>query len=171
MGERRAVWWGGLFLSGWALAGCGGGPEPLTASHRERWVEREQAAARPAGRCPEGTLIPADAWRQRLEEELPAPWRLGSIDAQVTAPPGWSKREGDRGVEVWLTDGTSRQTYFVAPRGWKGQVFDPAIAAHELARTEDLTLYAPHHDAPGWASTAIVERALGFTTAEVASKD
>lgn len=171
MTERRAKGWvRGLVLIGGALAGCGGGPEPLAPSHKERWREREQAAAKPAGKTPQGTLVPVDAWRQRLEEELPAPWRLGSIDAQVPAPTGWTRLDGDRGLIVWATDGTERQTYWVMPRNWKGEVYDPRTAAREVCRSEELVLYAQHQDAPGWTASGVVQSALGFAP-QVASKD
>lgn len=166
----RRMPWGWVALAGGALAGCGGGPEPLPPSHREQWLAREAAAAKTARETPSGTLAPVDEWRRRLTEELPAPWRLGSIDAQVIAPAGWTKLKGDRGLVVWAQDGKGRQTYWVLPVGWEGKVFDPKLAAHEIARNERFILFAPHEDAPGWGATEVLKSALGFG-AEVAQVD
>lgn len=153
-----------------AGAGCGGGPEPLGPSHGELRAQREAAATKPGGKVPPGTLAPVDAWRLTLSEELPAPWRLGSIDAQIIAPTGWVRIKGDRGLVVWAEDGKQRQTFWVLPLNWKGQPFDPAVAATEVTRDERFILFAQKQDAPGWNATEVVKSALGFGV-EVASKD
>lgn len=169
-GRAWAVGFSRFALVAGFLSGCGGGPEPLPPSHGELRAQREQAATRPTGKVPEGTLAPIDAWRTRLSEELPAPWRLGSIDAQIIAPTGWVRIKGDRGLVVWAENGDQRQSFWVLPAGWKGQPFDPAVAAVELTRNDRFILFAQKQDAPGWTATEVVRSALGFGS-EVASKD
>jgi hypothetical protein len=140
------------------LGGCSSGPPPLPPSHSER------AAARPAPRAveapPTGVEAPVDRWRERLATLLPAPWTLSSVEAQVEAPPGWTRIAGDRGLVLWFEDGVQRQAFWLLPRGFDGQIFDMSVAAEIRAKSDEFTLFGPRYDRPGWTSTGKVVEAL-----------
>lgn len=143
-----------------ALCACSSEPPP-----REL---RRPPVTRPApvqvAQCPSGVLAPVDTWRQRLEDLVPAPWKLEAIEAQVEAPPGWTRLDGDRGLVLYLTDGTQRQAFWVMPADFEGRIVDAEQAAAPSARCEGFVLFAPKAAAPGWTASAEVAAALDMTS-------
>lgn len=140
------------------LGGCSSGPPPLPPSHSERAAARP--AARPVDAPPKGVEAPIDRWRERLATLVPAPWTLASVEAQVEAPPGWTRIAGDRGLVLWFEDGVQRQGFWLLPKGFDGQIFDMNVAAEIRAKSEEFTLFGPRSDKPGWTSTGKVVEAL-----------
>jgi hypothetical protein len=147
-----------LALATLLLGACASDPPPLPPSYAER------SAARPRPRevsaPPKGLVAPVDRWRERLRQLVPAPWALTGIDAQVEAPPGWTRVAGDRGLVLAFDDGVQRQEFWVLPRGFDGLVYDPANAAEIRACGGDFILYGPRADRPGWNGTTEVAEAL-----------
>lgn len=150
----------------WALllSACASEPGPMPLSYKER-----RLAAQPQTRTvdppPQGIVAPVDRWREALGEQLAGPWRLTAIESQVTAPPGWNRFAGDRGLLLVFEDGLSRQSLWVLPRDFEGKVIDPAQAASIRARGDELVLWGPKRDALGWdeARTREVAGALSLT--------
>jgi hypothetical protein len=141
------------------LAACSSEPPPIQPSYRER-----QAARRPVIRevaaPPRGHQAPIDRWKERLAERLPAPWTLASVEAQVEAPPGWTRISGDRGMLFRFQDGANAQDFWLLPAPFDGRIFDPTVAAEVRARSDEFVLYGPRQDVPGWGATATVVDAL-----------
>lgn len=139
-------------------AACASDPPPLPPSYKER------SAARPAPRAvdapPAGIEAPVDRWRERLVAAVPAPWTLTDVEAQVVAPPGWTRIAGDRGLVFWFEDGVQRQGFWLLPRGFDGRVHDPELAAEVRARSGEFVLFGPKTDRPGWKATDAVVDAL-----------
>ncbi len=133
------------------LAGCSSGPPPAPPSYRER------AASRPAPKAvadaPEGRPVPVDRWRERLQERLPPPWRLAAVEAQIEAPSGWSRLQGDRGVALVFEDGLARQPFWLLPRGFDGAPIQGRDSAVLRAASDEFVLFSPAKDAPGWGAT------------------
>lgn len=137
---------------------CASDPPPLPPSYKER------AAARPQPKDvqapPAGIEAPVDRWRERLIATVPAPWTLTGVEAQVVAPPGWTRVSGDRGLVFWFEDGVQRQGFWLLPRGFDGRVHDPEAAAEVRARSGEFVLFGPKTDRPGWQATDKVLEAL-----------
>lgn len=151
-------------ISALLLSACASEPGPMPLSYKER-----RLAAQPLTTSvdppPQGVVAPVDRWREALGEQLASPWHLTAIESQVTAPPGWTRFAGDRGLLLTFEDGLSRQSLWVLPRDFEGKVIDPAIAAGVRARGGDLVLWGPKKDALGWddARTREVAGALSLT--------
>jgi hypothetical protein len=141
------------------LAGCASEPPPPAPTYKE-----QLAAATPITRDvpppPAGRAAPVDQWRERLAQLLPSPWHLEAIEAQVVAPPGWTRMRGDRGLLITFEDGLSRQSFWLLPRDFEGKIYEPRIAAEPRARSDQYILYGPRKDALGWDSTQEVASAL-----------
>ncbi|MBX3470634.1 MAG: hypothetical protein KF878_27520 [Planctomycetes bacterium] len=140
------------------LSACASDPPPPPPSWSERAAARP--AARPVAAPPRGIDAPVDRWRERLAARVPAPWTLQGIEAQVEAPPGWTRLGGDRGLVLWFEDGAQRQGFWLLPRGFDGKVYDPAQAAEVRATSDDFVLFGPRVDRPGWGATDAVVEAL-----------
>lgn len=136
-------------------AGCASDPPPLPA--RRHYTPDYRLAER----SPTGILAPVDDWKRNLEMELPAPWRLADVRAQVASPEGWTRLEGQRGLELAILNGDRTQRFWVMPAAFKGQTHGDQIA-EEIATNDTFALYALPQSAEGWESTPQVKQALGF---------
>lgn len=141
---------------GLAVTGCSG-PPPLPPQKVKEPKSKSVAAA------PQGILAPVDQWRRRLDEVLPAPWRLEGIEDQISAPRAWTRLRGDRGLLLTFGNGVERQTYWVMPQGFEGEANQPEQAPRERARNDTFILFEPVDDAPGWGGSSLIDEALGFT--------
>lgn len=151
-------WMISLTLSALCLGACASGPPPPPPSWKERAAARP--GARPVDPPPQGLQAPVDRWRERLSALVPAPWALRGVEAQVEAPPGWTRVAGDRGLVVWFEDGVQRQGFWLLPRDFDGQVHDPSVAAEVRATSDEFVLFGPRSDRPGWGATDKVVEAL-----------
>jgi hypothetical protein len=140
------------------LAGCASDPPPLPPSYAERAAARPQP--REVAAPPDGVVAPVDRWTERLRALVPAPWTFAGVEAQVEAPPGWTRIAGDRGLALDFDDGTGRQVFWVLPRGFDGRIHDPSAAAEVRARSDEFVLFGPKQDRPGWQATPKVIEAL-----------
>ncbi len=145
-------------LGALCLGACASDPPPPPPSWKERAAARP--SARPVEAPPQGLQAPVDRWRERLASLVPAPWTLQAVEAQVEAPPGWTRVSGDRGLVFWFEDGVQRQGFWLLPRGFDGKVYDPTQAAEVRAKSDEFVLFGPKADRPGWGATDKVVEAL-----------
>ncbi|MEZ6188867.1 MAG: hypothetical protein R3F62_28170 [Planctomycetota bacterium] len=136
-------------------AGCASDPPPLPARRHEspdyRLAEKHST----------GILVPIDEWKRNLELELPAPWKLGDVTAQISSPAGWTRLKGDRGLELAILNGAERQRFWVMPAAFKGQTHGDEVA-EQIAINDRFALYALPESSQTWEGTPKVKQALGF---------
>ena len=151
-----------------SLAGCYTplpSPSPEPAPVVQRPVVSTLPASASLAPAPVA-LAPLDQWRAGLALALPSPWRFESIEAQVVAPRGWTRVSGDRGLAVWITDGTSRQVFWIMTSEFKGNAFQPRVLAKPIAEANGFRLYAPRRFVPGWTATHTDAVVVGLSFGE-----
>ncbi|MCA8921802.1 MAG: hypothetical protein KDD82_08330 [Planctomycetes bacterium] len=136
-------------------AGCASDPPPLPPRRQET------PDYRLAEKHPTGILVPIDEWKLNLEQELPAPWKLADVRAQIASPKGWTRLGGDRGLELAFLNGEQQQRFWVMPAAFKGQTHGEQVA-EQIAINDQFALYALPEAAASWDHTPTVKQALGF---------
>ena len=151
-----------------SVAGCRGGPEHQAGDAQEQpagAAAPADADRQPASGGDGALLAPVDAWRRRLDELVPSPWRLEEIEAQVQAPAGWTRTRGSRGLVLVFTDGNVRQRFWVMPAGFEGRPVEGSGDAEPAAlhtRNEEYLLFREEQGPASWSATAEVVTALGL---------